>query len=185
VRGAKLAALKHAASAFLDGLRPGEQAALVAFRHEVQLLQGFTAERARVRGALESVEPGGGTALRDAVFAGLRLRASPAARRTAVVVFSDGVDNVSVLDAAEVREAASRSDAIVYAVGVRPRGERPQPFLRERDLRDRFLDVLSDIRSRYVLSYTPEGKDAPGWHAVRVRLRRAKGEVLARPGYWR
>lgn len=200
VRGARLAALKRAAASFLEGLRPGEQAALVAFREDVRLVEPFSAERARVRAALEPVEPGGGTALRDAIYAGLRLRASPGSRRTAVVVFSDGVDNVSILGRAQVREAASRSDAIVYAVAVRPPGERPQSFLREvveatggrlseaegdRDLQDRFLDVLADIRSRYVLSYAPEGPDTPGWHALQVRLRRAKGEVLARPGYWR
>jgi hypothetical protein len=55
----------------------------------------------------------------------------------------------------------------------------------ERDLRARFLDVLEDIRARYVLSYVPAAVDVAGWHALEVRLKRGKGEVLARPGYWR
>ena len=54
----------------------------------------------------------------------------------------------------------------------------------ERDLRARFLDVLGDIRARYVLSYAPRGGSA-GWHALEVKLKRGKGDVLARPGYWR
>lgn len=199
VHGPKLLALKDAARAFLDGLREGEQAALVAFRHEVLLLEPFTADRARVRRALDGAEPGGSTALCDAVYAALRLR-EPGSRRTAIVVFSDGMDNVSWLGPAEVTEAAARSEALVYGVAARERDDRKEPFLRdvvratggrlfeaasERDLRARFLDVLGDIRSRYVLSFSPWGPAADGWHALEVKLKRTSGEVLARPGYWR
>jgi len=71
----------------------------------VLLLEPFTSDRRRLRQALDGAEPRGATVLRDAVYTALRLRA-PGPRRTAVVVFSDGIDNVSVLDAAEVVEAA-------------------------------------------------------------------------------
>jgi VWFA-related protein len=199
VRGPKLDALKDAARAFLDGLREGEQAALLAFREEVLLLEPFTADRNRLRRALDRAEPRGSTALCDAVYAALRLR-EPGPRRTAIVVFSDGVDNMSWLAGSEVVEAASRSEAVVYGVAAVEPGERGEAFLRglvratggrlfevasERDLRARFLDVLADIRSRYVLSYAPEGVDTAGWHALEVSLKRVKGELLARPGYWR
>jgi VWFA-related protein len=199
VRGPKLAALKDAARAFLDGLRDGEQAALIAFREEVHLLEPLTPDLARVWRSLDAASPRGSTALCDAVYSALRLR-EPGPRRMAVVVFSDGLDNMSWLPASEVVEAASRSDALVYGVAVRERGGRSEPFLpdicratggrlfeveSEGDLRARFLDVLADIRSRYVLSYTPSGADAAGWHLLDVRLRRARGDVLARPGYWR
>jgi Ca-activated chloride channel family protein len=198
VRGPKLDALKDAARAFLDGLRDGEQAAVLAFQEEVQLLQPFTPELAAARRALEQASPRGSTALVDAVYAALRLR-EPGPRRTAVVVFSDGLDNMSWLAAEEVVESASRSDAIVYGVAVRQRGDARDSFLREvcratggrlfeiedeRDLRGRFLDVLADIRARYVLSFYP-GPGPAGWHGLDVRLKRAKGDVLARPGYWR
>jgi VWFA-related protein len=198
VQGGKLEALRHAGRAFLDGLREGEQAALLAFREEVHLLQPFTPDLPRVRRALDAAAPRGSTALCDAVYAALRLR-DGGPRRTAIVVFSDGVDNVSWLTAEEVVKAASRSDAIVYAVAVREGGPRRSSFLRdvcrqtggrlfeigsERDLHARFQDVLGDIRSRYVLSFSP-GPGAPGWHALEVRLKRKKADVLARPGYWR
>jgi hypothetical protein len=116
------------------------------------------------------------------------------------VVFSDGIDNLSWLAASDVVEAASRSNAIVYGVAVRGKGDRKERFLgdvvqatggqlfgasSERDLRGRFLDVLGDIRARYVLSYSPVGTGSAGWHALEVRLKGAEGEVLARPGYWR
>jgi VWFA-related protein len=199
VRGRKLGALKDAAGVFLDGLREGEQAALVAFREEVLLLEALTSDLARVRNALDRVEPRGSTALCDAVYAALRLRES-GPRRTAVVVFSDGIDSMSWLAPSDVVKAAARSQAIVYGVATRGRDERKEPFLREvvratggrmfeaaseRHLRERFLDVLADIRSRYVLSFTPEDAAPAGWHALEVRLRRVRGDVLARPGHWR
>jgi len=199
VNGPKLDALKAAGRAFLDGLREGEQAALLAFHHEVQLLEPLTADLGAVRRALERASPRGSTALADAVYSALRLR-EPGERRTAIVVFSDGIDNLSWLPAADVVEAAGRSNATVYGVAVRTKGDQKVPFLgdvvqatggrlfqasSERDLRARFLDVLGDIRARYVLSFSPGPGGAAGWHALEVRLKRGKGDVLARPGYWR
>lgn len=162
VRGAKRTALQGAAAAFLDGLRPGERAALVSFRDDLRLLQDFTPDRSSLFAALGRTEPGGSTALRDAVYAALRLR-PPSPERAVTVVFSDGVDNVSLLTAPEVVEAASHTDAVVYGIGIRQKGDPPETFLpaavqatggryfeavSDRDLRERFLDVLADIRSR-------------------------------------
>jgi len=199
VGGPKLTAIQAAAGAFLDGLRSGEHAAVLAFNQEVHLLQPLTADLAAARGALQRVSPRGNTALVDAVYAALRLREA-GDRRTAVVVFSDGIDNLSWLSVPDVTAAASRSNATVYGVTVRGKDDPTEPFLggvaeatggrvfeasSERDLRPRFLDVLQDIRARYVLRYVPAGPASVGWHGLGVRLRRAKGDVLARPGYWR
>jgi VWFA-related protein len=199
VSGPKLASLKAAAEAFLGGLRGGEQAALLAFSHEVQLLQSLTDDLASVRRALDRVSPRGNTALVDALYAALRLR-EIGDRRTAIVVFSDGIDNLSWLSPADVARAAGRSNVTVYGVTVRGKGDRKEPFLgdvaratggrlfeasSDRDLRARFLDVLEDIRSRYVLRFVPGRPGPAGWHGIEVRLRRGKGTVLARPGYWR
>ena len=199
VIGTKLVELQAAARAFLDGLRPGERAALLAFHHEVQLLEPLTPDLGAVRRALDRASPTGSTALVDAVYCALRLR-EPGDRRTALVVFSDGLDNQSWLAAPDVVEAARRSNVIVYGVAARRRGDRKEPFLgdvveatggrlfeatSERELQERFLDALGDIRARYVLSYAPGGAGRTGWHALEVRLKGKRGDVLARPGYWR
>jgi VWFA-related protein len=199
VKGTRLEALKAAGRVFLDGLHEGERAALLAFHSEVRLLEPLTTDRAAVLLGLDAATSGGSTALVDAVYSALRLPAL-SDRRTALVVFSDGVDNISFLAASDVLEAARRSIAIAYAVRVRSPAEPRQRFLEdlvratggrlfeaagERHLRERFLDVLGDIRARYVLRYTPGGERRPGWHVLDVRLRRGKADVLARPGYWR
>jgi VWFA-related protein len=209
VDGPKLSALRDAAGAFLDGLRPGadalhpgpdaERAALLVFQEEVRLLEPLTPAPDRVRHALGAVTARGSTALHDATYAGLRLL-EPGPRRGVVVVFSDGLDSLSWLSRAQVLEAATRSEALVYSVVVREKDDPENPFLREvtrvtggrvwtarseGELRGRFLNVLDDIRARYVLSYAPEGVDFLGWHPLEVRIESGKGEVLARPGYHR
>jgi VWFA-related protein len=202
VSGQRLFALRRAALAFLDGLRPGDQAALLCFSHQVALRQPLTADLDRVRNVAVAVQGTGSTALRDAVYAALVSR-GPTRNRSAIVVFSDGVDNLSWLSPQAVEEAARRADATVYAVVISPgdpRAPTTQPFLtrlagatggrvwtarRDRDLRSTFLDLLRHVRGRYVLTYAPLGVPKRGWHRLEVKLKGRKGDVLARPGYWR
>lgn len=200
VIGSKLEALQGAAGAFLDGLDPGDRAALIGFQQSVALALPLGSDFAHVRFALDTAGSGGRTALHDAVYLALRLP-EPGSRRVAVVVFSDGLDNVSWLSARYVVGVARRSNAVVYAVDARGPGDPRDPFLDEvtratggqawrargvEELRGRFIDVLEDIRARYLLTYTPTGVDTVGWHELEVKLRQGRrGEVLARPAYYR
>jgi VWFA-related protein len=51
------------------------------------------------------------------------------------------------------------------------------------ELRSAFLQVLEEVKSRYLLGYEPQGVAAAGWHKLEVRLKRVKGSVQARAGY--
>jgi hypothetical protein len=51
-------------------------------------------------------------------------------------------------------------------------------------LEDAFSRVLHEAKGRYLLSYEPAGPARPGWHKVEVRLRRHKGDVRTRRGYF-
>ena len=53
------------------------------------------------------------------------------------------------------------------------------------ELRGTFLNVLQEFRSRYVLSYEPQGVASGGWHTVNVRLKNRRGNIVARRGYLR
>jgi VWFA-related protein len=46
-----------------------------------------------------------------------------------------------------------------------------------------FDEILREFRTRYVLSYTPHGVDATGWHTINVRVKNRRAEVRARAGY--
>ena len=47
-----------------------------------------------------------------------------------------------------------------------------------------FERVLAEVKNRYLLVYDVEGPPRPGWHKLEVRLKKAKGEVRARRGYF-
>ena len=50
-------------------------------------------------------------------------------------------------------------------------------------LPETFRGILAQYRQRYLLTYTPSGPSAPGWHRLDVRLRTREGTVVAREGY--
>lgn len=52
-------------------------------------------------------------------------------------------------------------------------------------LREAFERIVTEFRSRYLLSYTPRGVDAPGWHRLQVAVKGRRATVTARRGYTR
>ena len=115
--------------------------------------------------------------------------------RSLLIVFSDGVDSSSWLEADAVLDTAKRSDVVVYSAEV---GTRRLSFLRDlsaatggrsieieraKDLGATFRSILEEFRQRYLISYSPQGVAAGGWHRLDVRVRGRALTVRARPGY--
>ena len=44
--------------------------------------------------------------------------------------------------------------------------------------------MLDELRARYLITYYPSGVARDGWHDLKVTLKRARGDVTARPGYF-
>ena len=193
--GERLDNLREASRTVLDGLKAGDQAALVMFNTAVLVGPGLTASAGLVQSAIDRAQPAGDTSLVDASFAGMMVAESDAGRGL-VIVFSDGLDTSSWLSPKAVLDVAKRSDAVVYAVsaGLASRAE----FLRDltdqtggrlfkiestRSLSDVFLTVLDEFRQRYLLSFSPAGVSHEGWHELTVRVKGRRAVVKARPGY--
>jgi VWFA-related protein len=195
--------LRNAALAFLEGLTSQDRVGVLTFSGRSALVQRLTGDLPLVRRRLADLDGGGSTALNDAIYAGLRLR-EPGVTRAAVVVFTDGVDNISWLSAAEVVKAGKQSDSIVHAVVADLSGSAlraaDNPLLHDlaRDtggqvwsaawgplLADAFRAVLENLRSRYVLTYYPTGVASAGWHDLDVKVKRSGTSVTARTGYYR
>ena len=51
------------------------------------------------------------------------------------------------------------------------------------ELRAAFAAVVSQFRSRYLLTYRPRGVDSAGWHSIALELARGRATVTARRGY--
>jgi Ca-activated chloride channel family protein len=227
VAGARLRALLDAGQSLVEQLRDGDRVAVLSFASRVRLLAPLTPSRQQVRAAFAALDANGATSLRDAAFAALALRGADPGR-TLLLIFSDGDDTSSWLSRAQVIEAASRTDAVIYAVAVTrertvdrlalaapgwPGTSAPLQVVRQdtvavksagrfleeltqesggrvlfatsdADLRGAFTKTLAEIRDRYVLSYTPTGVSATGWHRLDVTLKGQKGRVTARRGYF-
>ena len=221
LKGQAIHDLRDAASAAAGLLRPDDRAALLTFTHRLSLHTPWTNDHAQIGAALVNVEPSGATSLHDVAYTALTLKDDQPGRAL-VLLFSDGHDTASWLPGVSVIEAAHRSEAVVYAVGltspyVRAPGYRldfrsgPQPapenmaprvlaepllpaladqtggkFLttdRSDKLRETFVQIVNEFRTRYLLTYTPRGVDVGGWHPIDVRLKGRRGTITARRGY--
>ena len=195
LQGLRIGHLQTAGRSVLEGLKPGDRAALVAFSHVVAPSVGLTEDLDRVRVALDQARGEGLTSLIDAAHAGMLLGESDAGR-SLLIVFSDGVDTSSWLTADAVLDTAKRGDVVVYAVEV---GERRASFSRDlgevtggrlfsiestKDLAATFSRILEEFRMRYLVSYSPQGVAAGGWHRLEVRVKHRGVAVKARPGYF-
>ena len=172
------------------------RAALVAFSHIVSASQGLTEDLDRIRESLFQNRGEGATALIDAAHVGMLIGESDVGR-SLLIVFSDGVDTSSWLNADAVLETARRGDVVVYGVEI---GERRASFPRDltevtggrlfsvestKDLSSVFGKILEEFRNRYLISYSPQGVTTDGWHRLEVRVRTRGATVKARPGYFR
>lgn len=212
VAGEKLEALRRASEAFLDGLRAEDELGVLSFSHEVSWRARPTRDREAVRRALLACRATGGTALWDGLHAGLGLL--PTRARSLVVVFTDGEDNMSWLEEAQVRAAAQQSNAVIHVVGLRSANAVGTAFLKHRQgnpepdhvralrqtaevtggrfwtaespdrLRTAFAAIVAAMNTRYVLRFEPS-RSGIGWHPIQLRLHGAKGDVRARGGYFR
>ena len=197
VTGDRALRLREASNAVMSELRPQDRSGVVVFGEAVAIRAGLTNDLQGLRAAINAPFHGGQTSLVDAVQACLLLADSEPGRAL-VLMFSDGIEVSSYLTADVPLRTAKRSNAVVY--GVSPRGVKRGPFLRDLaeasggdlvefdssgDIERTFKKVLDEFRHRYLLSYSPTGVEAGGWHQLKVRVKAPGTVVKARPGYSR
>lgn len=117
VAGDKMRHLSEAVNAVVGGLHGDDRAALVTFSHRVWLRSPLMSDFAALRAMMTTAAPAGGTSLHDAVYAALAI-SEVEDSRPLLVVFSDGLDNMSWMNADVVENAARRANAVIYAVAV-------------------------------------------------------------------
>jgi Ca-activated chloride channel family protein len=193
VAGSRLVSLVKASRSLVQALRPEDQAALITFSHRVTSMVPMGHDRSALDGGLTMLSADGATALRDAAYLGLAT-ASDDRSRALLLLFSDGADTTGFLTEETVFESAKRSNAVVHAVHFRPdvflgrladiTGGRTWSAQSDRQLEELFGRVLDEMRARYVLTYLPSGPQTRGWHQIKVSLKGARGEVIAKQGYF-
>jgi VWFA-related protein len=124
---------QRAAYKFLDQvMRQKDQAFIIHFDSETELLQDLTKNRQKLEKALGELEMprqlqrstpgssgrrgGGGTVLYDAVLLASNEIMRDQTGRKAIIILSDGVDNGSRMGLMDAIDAAQRNDTLVYSI---------------------------------------------------------------------
>jgi Ca-activated chloride channel homolog len=195
---------KNAIVRFLRSANPEDEFFLVTFNQMPRLVTGFTNESAAIQNEISFKNPGGRTAIFDAVYMGLEQMKKAKNEKKALILITDGEDNSSRYSAAEVREFAKESDVQIYGIGeegqlgygkgeiqniVAMTGGRaffPNSF----NELDYYIDLIhSELRNQYVLGYVPNNKTHDGkWRRIHIKLDPPPGLprliVRAKEGYY-
>jgi VWFA-related protein len=142
-----------------------------------------------------------GTLLYDAVYLASHDKLMSQTGRKVIVIVSDGGDNGSQVNLKGAIEAAQKANAIVYVVFISDphfqSGYGDMMQLTEqtggrlinvghdgRKLEDAFDQIQDELRTQYLISYTPKNKDADGKFR-KIEMECGKGvKVQARKGYY-
>jgi VWFA-related protein len=205
----KLRNSRDAAAQFLKTLNGDDEAFLVEFGDNARLSVGLTHHIEEIQTALKNVQPGGLTAMLDAINAGLHEMKKAKNPRKAIVIVSDGGDNHSHYTATEIESLVREADVQVYAMGVfepvlsfgltpeeisGPRllseiatqtGGRAFSAALTSDLPSVAARIAVELRNQYVLAYYPRNQARDGkYRKVDVTLSQPKG-VAPLKAHWR
>ncbi len=113
----ELAKIQNAAIDFVNQLHPDDEVAIVSFANDVRLQEDFTIDRDKNEYGIKKTRSGGCTVEYEAVWLGLEEVLKPIKERTALVLFTDGVDTCShKASENETLELAKETKATIYCV---------------------------------------------------------------------
>jgi Ca-activated chloride channel homolog len=186
---------------------PKDQVALYTFDDRVSLEQNFTHNFTLLQERLKHIRGSAGTSLYDAIYLAAREGLEARSGRKAMVIVTDGGNTTSLKDSHQALEAAQMADSVIYPVVVMPitndagrniggehvltfmaqsTGGRSFPVASGASLDRTFSDIISELRTEYLLSFYPH--DVPltkdRFHKLTVRVKKPDLQVSARSGYY-
>ena len=180
--------LDAAAMAFVRKSNSEDETFLVHFDSEARLTLPFTTDEAKLEAALTGTKPFGETAIYDALDIALKEIEKAKHPKKALLLITDGVDNVSGKTLDETVEAIKRSRVAIYTVGLLSlsggskaedaliriaessggRSYFPEDVEEARTSMER---VARNLRERYTIGYVPSNTNRDGkWRSVRVEI---------------
>jgi Ca-activated chloride channel family protein len=200
---------QEAAIEFLNQtVRPKyDKAFVVGFDVTPEVTQDFTDNTEALSRGVRALRPGGGTAMYDALYFAcrdklLKEQQSGPVRR-AIILLTDGDDNMSHVTREEAIDMALRADVIVYTISTNVTGSRHagdkvleriadatggRPFFpfQLNDVANAFVEIQDELRSQYALSYKPADLRNDGrYHTIEILAQNHKNlRVRSRRGYY-
>ncbi len=113
----KLSAAKAAAQAYIDQMRPGDQAGLLVFNTKVTYVQPITTDHAALSQAIKSLSAKDDTAMFDALAQASQILQNYPGRK-AIIVLTDGLDNQSKKNLGQVIQSIGTSGLSISTIGL-------------------------------------------------------------------
>jgi VWFA-related protein len=184
-----------------------DHAFVVGFDATPEVTQDFTDNTEALAHGVRELRPGGGTAMFDAIYFACRDKLLKTSRSTpsrrAIILLSDGEDNLSHVTREDAIEMAQRAEAIVYTIstnisGVKGQGDKVLERIADatggraffpfqiRDVAADFAEIQNELRSQYAVSYKPGDFKADGhYRTIEIVANDRKNlRVRSRRGYY-
>lgn len=177
---------------FCNNADPRDEYFAIAFSRRPMLLAASTRSIDDIQEQLTSIVPGGPTAMLDAIYMAQAQLRSAKYKRKAIVLITDGGDNASRYTMRDIKKLVEESDVEIYAIGLfetfffntfeEMMGKKWLREITDRtggrtltvESRDKLPEAAAEIsremRSRYVLGYTPIRETPHRWKTLRVEL---------------
>jgi VWFA-related protein len=185
-------------------LRPNiDQAAVVGFRYRVEVTQALTSDADRLEAGLRPVGGVSLSSVYDALIAAtdeLRNTDSSLPQRRAIVLLSDGEDNVSAHGLSDVLHAAQRANITIYTITPRQRRVKSAGdkvllelarvsggrtfFITPSGEQTAFAKIAQDLRLGYALYFKPGALGGDRFRSLEITARDPNLQVQARRGYY-
>ncbi|HEU0292822.1 MAG TPA: VWA domain-containing protein [Anaerolineales bacterium] len=130
----KLVAAKEAAKSYVNQMRSGDQAGVIAYDTQVYTVQPVTSDTAALTAAIDGLKTGSDTAMYNALVEAQKALESLSGRK-AIIVLTDGLDNKSQFTADDVIAGIGESGLTISAIGFGDVGVTGQAGLNEAGLR--------------------------------------------------
>ena len=200
----RLKDLYAGAEQFLMRMLPHDKGTVGAFNDKIEFASTFTSNRDSLISALKRLDFGNMTRLYDAVHASLDELERIEGRKV-ILLFTDGADFGSKLGSGKALERARDGEVMIYGIGLETEFFNGQMVVRSKpdsilnrfanetgggyfdlrkgaDLNSAFTRVAQELRSQYLLAFSPAALDGKV-HRLEVRMKRPGLKTRSRRSY--
>jgi VWFA-related protein len=199
--GGSMSELRLAAFAFLRALRPQDTSIVAAFNTALTVVSPRGEAFEPRAASMAKIQPGGATALYDAIIRAVDLTSAKSGRH-AIAVFTDGDDVASRASIDNARQSLQSQDVLLYVIATGKAAD-------DKNLREQltalaaetggraffgsrmanavthFDDIIEDLAHQYVVGYSPKRAVGDGgWRKLTLTVKNRNLEVRARQGYF-
>ena len=171
---------------FIRSLEGVSRVALYSYSRDLSKVTALTPDRSQVLRGVRNTVAGDDAALYNGLLMTVK-DAAPLTGRKAIVVFSNGPDNASLVPPEDVAELAQSTGTIIYMISTQAAETEPVStavfermskatggkayFSKDwQSEKQAFASIRDDLANLYTISYYPAQNPNHGWRSISVKL---------------